>query len=364
MHPFDDRVVLREALRGGRPRDRRTDPARRSPRSVGGTVGGADAAPTVAGRPDRSSSTRAPVEPGGLFVAVVGEQVDGHDFVARGASPRGAAAVPRRASGRRCRTSWSTTRCRRSVGSPAARRSHSCWPALAVVGDHRVVGQDHHQGPARRGPASRSGRRSRRVGSLNTEVGVPLTVLGADADDPVPRRRDGRPRRRPHRLPVRASRRRGSASCSTSAPRTSASSARREAIAVAKSELVAGAARADGGSPCSTPTTRWCAAMADVDRGAGRARSGSRPDADVRAERRHARRRGPADRSRCVHAGPRPADGDAAAARRAPGRPTRWPPPRSALELGATARRRRRRAGHRRRRAAAGGWRSPSGRTA
>ena len=39
------------------------------------------------------------------------------------------------------------------------------------------------------------------VNSLNGEIGVPLTVCRVTPDDPLPRRRDGRPRHRPHRLP-------------------------------------------------------------------------------------------------------------------------------------------------------------------
>ena len=76
------------------------------------------------------------------------------------------------------------------------------------------------------------------AGNHNNELGVPLTVLRCTAETDVPRRRDGRPRDRPHRLPLRDRAAATWPPCSTSAPPTSASSARREAIARAKGEIV------------------------------------------------------------------------------------------------------------------------------
>ena len=71
------------------------------------------------------------------------------------------------------------------------------------------------------------GRPSPPPGPSTTRSGSRSPCCRPTPDDPLPGRRDGRARRRPHRLPVPRSRRPRSASCSTSAPRTSASSARR-----------------------------------------------------------------------------------------------------------------------------------------
>ena len=75
MHPFDDREVARAALE---PTDDRDDLA-----EIAEVVGGTAWTAT----PDRRRAgafidTRTP-EPGGLFVAFVGERVDGHDYAAR-----------------------------------------------------------------------------------------------------------------------------------------------------------------------------------------------------------------------------------------------------------------------------------------
>ena len=69
-------------------------------------------------------------EPGGLFVAVAGERVDGHDFAAAAGRRRcrGGARQPARPA---CRPSWSTTWSRRS-GCSRATSSTSC-PSVVVL---------------------------------------------------------------------------------------------------------------------------------------------------------------------------------------------------------------------------------------
>ena len=62
-------------------------------------------------------------------------------------------------------------------------------------------------------------------GSFNNDIGLPLTVLTADEQTRVPGAGDGRPRPRAHRPALPRSPARRSAWCSTSARRTSASSA-------------------------------------------------------------------------------------------------------------------------------------------
>ena len=108
VHPFDDRDVLRAALRepGRRVvialtlrrdrRGRRRDVVRRRPGPA-----------VVVTGPAFIDSREA--EPGGLFAAFVGEQVDGHDYAAA-AVAGGAAAVLGSTAGRRPRGRSSTTR--------------------------------------------------------------------------------------------------------------------------------------------------------------------------------------------------------------------------------------------------------------
>ena len=118
-------------------------------------------------------------------------------------------------------------------------------------------------------------------GSFNNEIGLPLTVLGADADTRYLVLEMGARGRRPHRPPLRRSPARRSASCSTSARahlgefgsrrghrrRPRASSSRRCPTTA---------------PPCSTPTTPACSAWPRAPRPAS---SPPAPgaDADVRA---------------------------------------------------------------------------------
>ena len=178
------------------------------------------------------------VGPGSLFVAVAGEHVDGHDFAAAAVAAwrrRRAGAADR--SG--CLRSWSTAGptavvaalgrlASRGAGRGAGRDRH---------GDHRVERQDQHEGPRRAGApagwadAGAGGVVQQRSRACRSRCCGSSRRCVTSCSRWVPAVRGTSPG-------SAGSRRRGSASCSTSAPRTSASSARRAAIAAAKGELV------------------------------------------------------------------------------------------------------------------------------
>ena len=111
IHPFDDRVVAREAVAGWPPMITMT--LAEIAEVVGGTAHG-DA--TVTG--GAFIDTRTP-EPGGLFVAIAGEHVDGHDFAEQavaagavavlGSRPTERADGRRRRRGGRARCAWRDT---------------------------------------------------------------------------------------------------------------------------------------------------------------------------------------------------------------------------------------------------------------
>ena len=126
VHPFDDRVVL---ARGAAPPMIADDPRRDRRRSSAARVVDADGGDATVTGPAFVDSRVA--ERGGLFVAVAGERVDGHDF-ADAAVRAGAAAVL----------------ASRDTGAPGRRRrrpGRGAGPA----------------GPARRSPAARVPRGAR-----------------------------------------------------------------------------------------------------------------------------------------------------------------------------------------------------------
>ena len=95
--------------------------------AVGGEVVDGAAEPTVTA--EASVDSRA-VPAGGLFVAMAGENADGHDFAAAAVEAgRGRGAVPPARSA--CRRWWCPTRRRRWRGSPRTCsrgcRASPCW---------------------------------------------------------------------------------------------------------------------------------------------------------------------------------------------------------------------------------------------
>ena len=247
VHPFDDR----DELRGGAAPRR----ARRAPRDR-----------AVARRGRARSPAGSVVAPPGVDPRCAGRRRAGRHRLARG-RPRRALRRPGRRARRRARlrrrrrvergaVAALVTRPVEGVPCVVVADTQEAFAALAreVVRrlpgagrrrHHRLLRQDEHQGPPRRRARPRPGRPSRPVGLVQLRGGRAAHRLPGHRRHAVPRRRDGRARHRPHRLPRPDGAARGSASCSTSAPRTSASSGRARRSPRAKSELVA-ALPADG----------------------------------------------------------------------------------------------------------------------
>ncbi len=195
-------------------------------------------------------------EPGGLFVAVPGEHIDGHEYAA--------AAVGRR---RRRRA--------RSPGrSPVPHVLVDDTVAGARPARPRVVDRLAADSAGGRGLTGSVGKTSTKdllapvleptaptvapVGSFNNEIGVPLTVLVADESAPATSWSRWAPAGSGTSRTCARSRRRASGWCSTSAPPTRGSSAVARRPPGAKSELVEALPRPPtAGWRCSTPTTRW-----------------------------------------------------------------------------------------------------------
>ena len=141
---------------------------------VGGTLDNADADTRVTAA---ASADSRQVEPGGLFTAIVGERVDGHDFAAAAVDAGAVACLAARPVGVPAIV----------VADPTAALGRLAQAVVERLDRCTVVGLTGSQGKtttkdllaqvlARIGPTVAP------VGSYNTEVGVPLTVLRADAD--------------------------------------------------------------------------------------------------------------------------------------------------------------------------------------
>ena len=145
VHPFDDRDEVRAAI----------EAARMIPLTLGeiaDVVGGevVDGDPDLVVTGPAFLDSRSP-EPGGLFVAFVGERVDGHEYAA--ASGRGG-------RGRRCwprgrpvsRAWWCATpeAALQALAHEVLRRRRRRRRSDHGRRDHRLLGQDQRQGHARR----------------------------------------------------------------------------------------------------------------------------------------------------------------------------------------------------------------------
>ena len=139
---------------------------------VGGTVDG-DAGVVVDGPAFVDSRT---VVPGGLFVAVVGERVDGHDFAA-GAVHEGAAAVlGSRATGLPTVVVDDTVV---ALGRLAAHvRSRLTATVIALTGSQGKTGTKDYLAQV----LATVGATVATAGNNNNEIGVPLTILKATPD--------------------------------------------------------------------------------------------------------------------------------------------------------------------------------------
>src|SRR4051794_3550953 len=114
-------------------------------------------------------------EQGGLFVAVVGENVDGHDYVDRALEAGAAAVLSTRDTGRPGVL----------VDEPVAALARLARHALTRLTGTRVVALTGSQGKTSTKDLlahvlAAGGRTVASFGSFNNELGLPLTVLRAD----------------------------------------------------------------------------------------------------------------------------------------------------------------------------------------
>ena len=342
---------------------------------VGGRLHRADPGTQVTGSVEFDTRK---LTPGGLFVALPGEKVDGHDFAAqaveagavgRAGRPRGRRARDRRAAARRGRGPRAVGRADRRQGRLRRRgagRAGQARPVRRAAPGrgqpdrrrrHRLVRQDVDQGPDRAAArAARPDGRAARV--VQQRAGPPLDGAARRRGDPAPGAGAVRARARAHRR-----------TCAEIAPPQigavlNVGSAHvgefgsREGIAKTKGELVE--ALPEDGVAVLNADDPLVAAMASRTKArvvfVGESASAAGP-----GDRHHARRPGP----RVVPAGHPGRRGGraAAAARRAPGG-NALAAAAVALELGAIAGRGRRAAVGRRSGARRGAWRSSPAPTA
>ena len=188
VHPFDDREVVREELRA-------LAMIPLTLAEIAEVVDGAGGRrPVGHGRPGRPSSTAANPRHGGLFVAIAGERVDGHEFAAA-AVAAGAAAVlgPRP-------TPAPDRRRRRRRGGLARLARHVRRPVrptvLALTGSQGKTGTKDYLAQVLAGVGQHGGHRRQ----PQQRARRPAHRAARTRRHRVPRRRDGRPRRRAHRL--------------------------------------------------------------------------------------------------------------------------------------------------------------------
>ena len=248
VHPFDDREVVREEL--GVSHDAVIEPmipmtlAEIADVVAGEVVGD----PSVAVTGPAFRDNREPAE-GGLFVAIVGERVDGHDFAEaavagrRGRRPRQPADGG--ADGRGGDVVVALGRLARHVVDVVA-------PDRA--GTHRLAGQDRHQGLPRPGPRRRRRDRGHRRATSTTSW---ASLSPCCAAPPTPSTSSSRwaPAGSGTSPSCAGSPRPTWPPCSTSAPRTSVSSARARPSPRPRARSSRRSARTARRS--STPVTTW-----------------------------------------------------------------------------------------------------------
>ncbi len=248
VHPFDDREVLREEI-AGEP----DDPAPLS--EIADVVGGTSTAttrvvdrPGVPRQPRRraaaasssrswasrsTATTHAAARGGGRRAGVLGSRPTGVPTVVVDDVQQALQALARR----------------RRSSDVAGRRT------AVGAGDHGLPGQDQHQGHAGAGAGRRRRRRSRPTAPSTTSSGCRSPCCGSRS-----RRGTWCSRWAPAASATSPSsaRSRGPTSrwCSTSAARTSGSSGRRSRSPKPRASW--SRRWPPTGSPCSTPTTRWC----------------------------------------------------------------------------------------------------------
>jgi UDP-N-acetylmuramoyl-tripeptide--D-alanyl-D-alanine ligase len=141
---------------------------------VDGTV--VDADPTTSVTAEASADSRL-VVPGGLFAAIAGERVDGHDFAAVAVEAGAVACLAARPVGVPAIVVDDPTAALGRLATAVVRRLDRCTVVGLTGSQGKTTTKDLlAQVLARRGPTVAP------VGSYNTEVGVPLTVLRADRD--------------------------------------------------------------------------------------------------------------------------------------------------------------------------------------
>jgi UDP-N-acetylmuramoyl-tripeptide--D-alanyl-D-alanine ligase len=144
---------------------------------VGGSVHDADAGVTVAG-PAFLDSRRP--EPDGLFVAVAGEHVDGHDFAAGAVGGGAAAVIGSRPTGVPTVVVPDVEAALHLLAAEVLRRVRRANPALRVVAVTGSQGKTSAKDMLA-AVLSDSAPTVATYQSFNNELGLPLTVLRADA---------------------------------------------------------------------------------------------------------------------------------------------------------------------------------------
>ena len=136
--------------------------------------------------------------PGALFAALPGTRADGHDFAAAAVAAGATAVLASRPVGVPALIVSDVQAALGDLAAAVVRR----LPGLTIAGDHRVGGQDHHQGPDR--AAGRDAGPDRlQPGQLQQRDRPPADRAAGDRADSLPHLRAVGPRAGAHRGAVR-----------------------------------------------------------------------------------------------------------------------------------------------------------------